>query len=187
MQGLAGIASNHEHWSGLELHLAVLTGQLEAVKFLVEEKHFNPMQRPRRDINAVHMAALYGNLQVFNYFITERNCNPACPGPFGLTPLHIASEQGHLDIVRYLVIEQQIDPLCEDEYGNTALHRACASGCQAVVELLTAELEIYNPMTQIISELTNKWMSTPLHVAAANGHLNIVKFFIYEQNWSTPK
>jgi len=116
------------------------------------------------------------------YFITERNCNPACPGTLGLTPLHIASEQGHLDMVRYLVSEQQMDPQCEDEYGNTALHRACAGGCQAVVELLVAELEKYNPITQVISEFTNKWNSTPLHAAVRYGHLNIVKFFISERS-----
>ena len=50
---------------------------------------------------------------------------------------------------------------CEDEYGNTALHRACAGGCQAVVELLAAEHERYNPITQVISDLKNKWHSTP--------------------------
>ena len=83
MKGLAETASTHEHWSGLELHLAVLTGQLEAVKFLVEEEHFNPMQRPRSGINAVHIAALNGNLQVLKYFITERDCDPTCAGPLG--------------------------------------------------------------------------------------------------------
>ena len=67
MKGLAETASTHEH---LELHLAVVTGQLEAVKFLVEEEHFNPMQRPRRGINAVHIAALNGNLQVLKYFVS---------------------------------------------------------------------------------------------------------------------
>ena len=74
MKGLAETAFTHEHWSALELHLAVLTGQLEAVKFLGEEEHFNPMQRPRWDINAVHIAALHGNLQVLKSFITERDC-----------------------------------------------------------------------------------------------------------------
>jgi len=140
------------------------------------------MQRDHEGISAVHMAALHGSLELFKYFITERNCNPACLGPLGLTPLHLASENGHLDIVKYLVIEQQIDPQCEDEYGNTALHRACAGGCQAVVELLAAELVEYNPITQVISEFTNKWKSTPLHTAANSGHLNIVKLFIVEKN-----
>jgi len=72
------IASNREHWIGLELHFAALIGHLEAAKFLVEEEQFNPMQRDQSGINAVYVAALHGNLQVLKYFIIERNCNPAC-------------------------------------------------------------------------------------------------------------
>ena len=47
VQGLTKAASTHQHWSrtGFELHLAVLTGQLEEVKFLGEEKSYNPVQR----------------------------------------------------------------------------------------------------------------------------------------------
>ena len=86
MQGLAETSSIQEYLGGLELHLAVLNGQLETVKFLVEKNNCNPMQRDHEGISAVHMAALHGSLQVFKYFITERNCNPACLGPLGLTP-----------------------------------------------------------------------------------------------------
>ena len=79
-------------------------------------------------------------------------------------------------MVKYLVIEQQMEPLCEDEYGNTPLHRACAGGCQAVVEFLTSEHEKYTPITQLASDLKNKWNSTPLHSAALNGHLEIIRY-----------
>ena len=39
MQGLAETASFHKSGSGLELHFAVAVGQLEHVRFLVEEMH----------------------------------------------------------------------------------------------------------------------------------------------------
>ena len=92
MQGLAETASSHRTGSGLELHIAVATGQLEYVQFLVQKKHCNPMQMDNLiGIAALHVAALEGNVQVLKYFVMERNCNPACPGPFGLTPLHLAS------------------------------------------------------------------------------------------------
>ena len=82
-----------------------------------------------------------------------------------MTPLHLASQRGHLDVVKYLVIQQQIDPECEDEYGNTPLHRACTGGCQTVVEFLTSELIQYTPAKELVSDLKNKWDSTPLHSA----------------------
>ena len=161
MQGLAETASFHKSGSGLELHFAVAVGQLEHVRFLVEEMHCNPMQKDTYGITAFHLAALEGKVQVFKYFVTESNCNPACSGPLGLTPLHLASGGGHLDVVKYLVIEQQMDPLCEDEYGNTPLHRACANGCQAVVDFLTLELEKYSPIKELMHELKNRWKNNP--------------------------
>ena len=121
-----------------ELYCAVAEGELENVRFLVEKKHYNPMQRNNHfEITAFHLATLVGNIEIFKYFTTESNCNPACSGPLGLTALHLASGQGHLEMVKYLVIEQQMDPLCEDEYGNTPLHRACVHGHLPVVEFLT--------------------------------------------------
>ena len=123
------------------------------------------MQRGEHNFTPFHFAAMLGNVQALKYFITECNCNPACPGPLGLTPLNLASQNGHLNVVKYLVAEQQMDPLCEDEYKNTPLHRACAGGHQAVVEFLTSEHKIYNPITKLVSDLKNKWKSTPLHSA----------------------
>ena len=95
MQGLVETASSHKYEGGLKLHFAVAMGQFKDVKYLVEKKHCNPMQRDPFGITGLHMAAITGNMQVFKYFITEKNCNPACPGLLGLTPLHLASEEGH--------------------------------------------------------------------------------------------
>ena len=157
-------------------------GQLKNVRYLVEKKHSNPMQRDHSGFTAFHVAAIEGKVQVFKYFVIECNCNPACPGPLGLTPLHLASQRGHLDMVKYLVIEQQMEPLCEDEYGNTPLHRACAGNCQAVVEFLTSKLKEFYHLQKLVSELKNKWDSTALHIATWNGHLKILKFFISDLN-----
>ena len=93
------------------------------------------------------------------------------------------SHGSYLDVVKYLVIEQQIDALCEDVYGNTPLHSACAGGCQAVVEFLTSELEKYNPITELVTDLRDKWSITPLHIVSRNGHLDILKSFISDKNF----
>ena len=172
VQGLVETASSHKSASGLELNFAVAVGMFGYVRILVEKKHCNPMQLDQGGFAAFHVAATVGNVQVLKYLVTECNCNPACPGPLGLTPLHLASQEGHLDVVKYLAIEQQMEPQCEDEYGNTSLHRACAGGCQAVVEFLTSELIKYTPITELMGDFKNKWNSTPLHSAVANGHLH---------------
>ena len=156
-----------------ELHNGVRNKQIQSVKFLVEEKHCDPMLKDDEGATAIHVAATVGILDILQYFITEKNCNPAIPGPHGLTPLHLASGGGHLDMVKYLVIEEQMDPMCEDEYGNTPLHRACAGGYREVVEFLTSELEKYTPITRLIGDLRNQWNRTPIHSAVLNGHLDI--------------
>ena len=84
-------------------------------------------------------------------------------------------------MVKYLVIERQIDPECEDEHRNTPLHRACVGGCQPVVEFLTSEHINYTPASELVIDLRNKWDSTPIHSAVANGHLGILQFFISDQ------
>ena len=98
VQDLVETASSHKCGDGLEIHLAVAIGQLEDIKYLVEKKHCNPMQRHLGSFAPFHVAAIVGNVQVLKYFITECNCNPACPGSLGLTPLHLASGKIWLSI-----------------------------------------------------------------------------------------
>ena len=101
VQGLIETASSNKSDIGSVLHWVAAVGQLD-VKYLVEKKNCNPMQKNDTGSTALHMAAITGNVDVFKYFISECNCNPACPGPLGLTFLHFASDQGHLDIVQFL-------------------------------------------------------------------------------------
>ena len=83
VQGLVETASSYKSGSGLELHRAVATGQLEDVKSRVEKKHYNPMQKGEHNFTPFHFAVILGNVEVLKYFITECNCSPACPGSLG--------------------------------------------------------------------------------------------------------
>ena len=71
VQGLVETASSYKSGSSLELHFAVAVGQLEHVKYLVEKKHCNPMQRDQNGFASFHGAAITGNVELFKYFITE--------------------------------------------------------------------------------------------------------------------
>ena len=70
LQGLLKSASSNKSGSGLELHCAAM-GQLEYVKFLVEDQHCNPMQRDLAGSIAIHIAAITGikcgGVQVFHH------------------------------------------------------------------------------------------------------------------------
>ena len=60
-----------------ELHLAAMRGDLERVKFLVDNEHQNPLQKNKYGNTALHAAAQGGSLDVLKYFIDDRNYNPA--------------------------------------------------------------------------------------------------------------
>ena len=158
-----------------ELHLAAWTGDLETVKLLTDKEHQNPLQKDECGNTALHIAAWGGTLNVLKYFVNEKECNPACPGPSGKTPLHYASQHAHLDVVKYLVTEKQVEPLCEDESRWTPLHVSCVSGCLSIVKFLIEEIQKYTPMKELMPSFTaKKNSSTPLHLAAGYGHIDIV-------------
>ena len=102
------------HSTENELHRASREGDLEEVKKLVEEKHFNPLQKVGRNgWNALHYAARGGDVDVMKYFIEERQCNPASQDDHGWMPLHYAARNNHLELLRYLVDELQMDPMSD--------------------------------------------------------------------------
>ena len=130
---------------------------MERVKFLMDNAHQNPLQKDEYGDTALHTAVEGGSLDVLKYFIDERNCNPACLGWHGRTPLHDATDHSR---------------------GWTPLHISCGRGGLSIVKFLTGEIEKYKPMKDLMPSLTTKEKNTPLHFAALNGHIDIVRFFI---------
>ena len=58
VQDLVETASSYKSGSGLELYSAVVMGQLQYIKFLVERKNCNPMQRDHSGFASFHVAAI---------------------------------------------------------------------------------------------------------------------------------
>ena len=157
-------------------------GDLKKVKELVEVKQFDPLQKAGQfRVNALHYSTLCGQLGVLRYFIEERGCSPASQDNRAATPLHYAAVSKHLDIVHYLVAEQQMDPLCCDDDGNTPLHAASQAADINVVRYLVNELSKFLPLKDIVTS-KGKDGAAPIHLAALNGCLEIVKFFIADLN-----
>ena len=170
--------------SAHELHLASTRGDLEAVKFLTEEKKLNPLQEDKDERNAIYCAAKGGQLAVLKYFI-EQGHNPASQcstgRAAGYTPLHAAARYNHLELVQYLIDEQHVDPMCQANDGSTPLHKACHDDNMDVVIYLVNAMSKYLPLKDVVS-CRGKDGKTPLHTAALYGQLKIVKYFITELN-----
>ena len=149
----------------------------------MDREHQNPLQKHQYGNTAPHAAAQGGSLDVMKYFINERDCNPACLGYLGGTPLHVGTEHDCFGVIKYLVIEQQVEPLCQDEGGVTPLHLSSERGCLEIVKFFTEEIGKYKPLKDLMpSQTTTKKKNPPFHFAALNGHMDIVRFFITDQN-----
>lgn len=129
-----------------------------------------------------HIAALAGDREALAQILSDEP-DICKKGPLGWTPLHWAAASGSLDTVQQILWrakscttlwEKVIS--AEDDYGRTALHVAAGYGNTAVIpRLLYPRRESHQsypsgPCYEIFSG-TN----SPLHLAAAAGHVAAVK------------
>ena len=158
-----------------EIHLAASDGNLERVKKLGGKlKNKNP---PDDDgLTPMHLAAWNGHLAIVKFLVPlVRDKNPKARLDSirdGKTPLHMAAEAGHLDVIEYILehIDGDINPT--EGTMATVLHFAAQAGHLNVVSFYTRRLPNPNPV-KLTNDAFRGW--TPLHNAAGNGHLPVVK------------
>ena len=99
----------------------------------------------------------------------------------GWTPLFIAVSMGRRQIVDVL-LEAGADIRHANENKQTVWHYAASKNHLDILHALTDHLKRKEP-TAILSSLANqpdKYGATPLHRAAAMGHLPIVRYFMQD-------
>ena len=113
------------------LHLAVLRGDVEAVKLL--------LGRPDVMVNAVtsdgftplHFATVEGNVEVVKLLLggdyVEVNLTANTSDTTGYTPLHCAAGAGHVEVVKLLLGRPDVKVKGVTSEGLTPLH--CAAQC----------------------------------------------------------
>ena len=163
------------------IFIAVEYGQLDIVKYFIEENIFKPDLKDKHQFTLLHIAAGMGHVDIFKYLVLECNCDPNCKisNDFGdhtrgATSLHLAARHGHFLMVKHILeSDYGIDADVETYTGITPLQFATMEGCLDIVEYLIKKHNC-NPSHR------DRRMKTALHCAAGNSHFDIVRFLIEE-------
>ena len=157
------------------LLIAAFSKNLPIIRYL-NSKNCNISILDDKGFNVIHISAKGGSLDILKFFIDGRYCNPDITDASGRTPLYLSAQEGHLEIVEYLLDSPSYNkPRVElvdmaDSNGNTALHAACSQGHPDIVSTIAGAYKSLN--IEIYS--INEKRQSPLHLAAANGHVNTV-------------
>jgi ankyrin repeat protein len=163
------------------LHLAALQGDPEVIKLLLS-KELDITARDKAGFMPIHYAVRKGNWDAMLTLINA-DANIQEVTAREETLLHLAAREGHLAILKYL-IEQKIPHNRMNINDESILHTAAQAGQQHIVEYL---LEDYLPPSELESnsgtlnawiDEYNKYGQTPLHLAAGEGHMELVKFLL---------
>ncbi|XP_050796459.1 serine/threonine-protein phosphatase 6 regulatory ankyrin repeat subunit B-like isoform X2 [Gopherus flavomarginatus] len=154
------------------LHLSAQNGYNHLVKLLVETHlaSIDAMTLTKR--TPLHLAALTGQLDVCTSLLSM-SADVNATDMQGQTPLHLAAENDHSEVVQFFLKHKPELVTSANVEGSTCAHIAASKGSIAVIK----ELLKFNKMgaTTARNKTSN---STPLHLAAAGGHGEVVKVLL---------
>jgi ankyrin repeat protein len=120
----------------------------------------------------LHWAASGGSVEAVEYLLRRNPLDVNAVSCSGRTPLYMASIRGHANVVAVLLEHgADVNVKVARNHGSTPLIAACSHGHLAVAELLLAHRAIN------LHGVTTKGRSA-LHVASADGWLDIVKLLV---------
>ncbi|XP_047194296.1 caskin-2 isoform X3 [Hippoglossus stenolepis] len=158
------------------LHHAALTGTTELLSLLLEAQATVDI----KDINGMrplHYAAWQGKADSV-LLLLRANASVNSSSHDGQIPLHLSAQYGHYEVSEML-LQHQSNPCMTNKAKKTPLDLACEFGRLKVTQLLlssnmvTALLEGDGGLDSLDSPST-----TPLHLAARNGHKDIIKLLL---------
>uniref|UniRef100_A0A4W6EWF9 CASK interacting protein 2 n=1 Tax=Lates calcarifer TaxID=8187 RepID=A0A4W6EWF9_LATCA len=158
------------------LHHAALTGTTELLSLLLEAQATVDI----KDINGmrpVHYAAWQGKADSV-LLLLRAGASVNSPSHDGQIPLHLSAQYGHYDVSEML-LQHQSNPCLMNKAKKTPLDLACEFGRLKVAQLLLSS----NMVAALLEgegghDGLDSPTTTPLHLAARNGHKDIIKLLL---------
>ena len=177
------------------LHLACAGGNIPVVRRILMKYNFLKQIRDEKCAIPTHYAAFYGHTRLLCMLLSEYGFSvTAIQSKNGRNLLHIACAGGNYETMDILINNYGMDLNSRDSFGNTALHCACGEGISSldnIVEFKEINSLRYDNywgrmtcVRKLVMELkcsphhTNKKKNTALHLAARNGHSDVVTLLV---------
>ena len=160
----------------LPLHLACgFSGNLELVRYLVEQAGCNINAKGNNDYTSLHWACEKNQLEIVKFLTSKPECNREAGDKNSNRPLHIAClYSGNVELVRYLVEEAGCDINAKGSNDYTSLHEACENNLLEIVKFLTSK-------PKCNQEAQSYKGYRPLHLACGfSGNVELVRYLVEE-------
>ena len=188
-----------DDYGNTSLHYACNHSYTHIVQYLLSTGKVNPLTKNKNGktpmfkvdstnrLSMLHLAARHGWMNIVIELIIKYKCDTNCRDSHGHTPLHYACDHSHTHIVQYLLSTGKVDPRTTNKYGKTPmfkeddinrlplLHLAATHGWKDIVIDLIAKYRCN-------TNCKDSHGCTPLHYAARNNHLEVVRYLINEQH-----
>ncbi|XP_029913164.1 caskin-2 isoform X2 [Myripristis murdjan] len=157
------------------LHHAALTGTTELLSALLEAQATVDI-KDSNGMRPLHYAAWQGKADsVLMLLRSGASVNGVSQD--GHIPLHLAAQYGHYDVSEML-LQHQSNPCLVNKAKKTPLDLACEFGRVKVAQLLLSSNMVVALLEGERKEPTDSAYTTPLHLAARNGHKDIIRLLL---------
>ncbi|XP_069021537.1 caskin-2-like isoform X1 [Embiotoca jacksoni] len=157
------------------LHHAALTGTPELLSALLEAQATVDV-KDSNGMRPLHYAAWQGKAEsVLTLLRSGASVNGVSLD--GHIPLHLAAQYGHYEVSEML-LQHQSNPCLVNKAKKTPLDLACEFGRVKVAQLLLSSNMVVALLEGERKEPTDSAFTTPLHLAARNGHKDIIRLLL---------
>ncbi|XP_029944800.1 caskin-2 isoform X3 [Salarias fasciatus] len=157
------------------LHHAALTGTTELLSALLEAQATVDI-KDSNGMRPLHYAAWQGKSEsVLTLLRSGASVNGVSQD--GHIPLHLAAQYGHYQVSEML-LQHQSNPCVLNKAKKTPLDLACEFGRVKVSQLLLSSNMAASLLEGDRKEPSDSAFTTPLHLAARNGHKDIIRLLL---------
>ncbi|KAF1657149.1 Caskin-2, partial [Aptenodytes patagonicus] len=154
------------------LHHAALGGSLDLISLLLEAQATVDI-KDSNGMRPLHYAAWQGRVEPVRVLLrAAASVNMASLD--GQIPLHLSAQYGHYEVSEML-LQHQSNPCLINKAKKTPLDLACEFGRLEVAQLLLNSHLCVALLEGQSKDATDPNYTTPLHLAAKNGHKEIIR------------